>query len=164
MNWTDCCRTPRQRPESKPLDAEQHHLLHHAILRIPAQLRIVLVLHDMEELDHRTSRADPLLATRNGKNSLASGTAVGAQGDEPALNDAAGELRQQTRQKFKRQPARAAQTAFRLSRTLLQISRSIWMVRSSPHLRGDARTYRSLPILCPIPPRSARRHRSLPLV
>ena len=37
-------------PESSALAAEQHHLLHQAILRIPATLRIVLVLHDMEEL------------------------------------------------------------------------------------------------------------------
>ncbi len=37
-------------PESNVLAAEQHHLLHQAILRIPATLRIVLVLHDMEEL------------------------------------------------------------------------------------------------------------------
>ncbi len=37
-------------PESHLLHAEQHHLLHQAVLRIPAQLRIVLVLHDMEEL------------------------------------------------------------------------------------------------------------------
>src|ERR1017187_788013 len=37
-------------PESNLLHAEQHHLLHQAILRIPATLRIVLVLHDMEEL------------------------------------------------------------------------------------------------------------------
>ena len=41
---------PRQDPESNVLAAEQHHLLHQAILRIPAILRIVLVLHDMEEL------------------------------------------------------------------------------------------------------------------
>ena len=32
------------------LDTEKHHLLHQAILRIPAPLRIVLVLHDMEDL------------------------------------------------------------------------------------------------------------------
>ena len=38
-------------PEGNLLHAEQHHLLHQAVLRIPAQLRIVLVLHDMEELD-----------------------------------------------------------------------------------------------------------------
>ena len=37
-------------PEGKLLQAEQHRLLHQAILRIPAPLRIVLVLHDMEEL------------------------------------------------------------------------------------------------------------------
>ena len=37
-------------PEEHLLDAEKHHLLHQAVLRIPAQLRIVLVLHDMEEL------------------------------------------------------------------------------------------------------------------
>jgi RNA polymerase sigma-70 factor (ECF subfamily) len=37
-------------PEADLLHAEQHHLLHQAVLRIPAQLRIVLVLHDMEEL------------------------------------------------------------------------------------------------------------------
>lgn len=37
-------------PEANLLHAERHHLLHQAILRIPAPLRIVLVLHDMEEL------------------------------------------------------------------------------------------------------------------
>lgn len=37
-------------PEGNLLHAEQHHLLHQAVLRIPAPLRIVLVLHDMEEL------------------------------------------------------------------------------------------------------------------
>jgi RNA polymerase sigma-70 factor (ECF subfamily) len=36
--------------EGKLLDAEQDHLLHQAVLRIPVQLRIVLVLCDMEEL------------------------------------------------------------------------------------------------------------------
>jgi RNA polymerase sigma-70 factor, ECF subfamily len=37
-------------PEGNVLSAEQHQLLHQAVLRIPAQLRIVLVLHDMEVL------------------------------------------------------------------------------------------------------------------
>ncbi len=37
-------------PELSLLQSEQHLLLHQAILRIPAPLRIVLVLHDMEEL------------------------------------------------------------------------------------------------------------------
>jgi RNA polymerase sigma-70 factor (ECF subfamily) len=39
-----------QSPEGNLLYAEKHHLLHKAVLRVPAQLRIVLVLHDMEEL------------------------------------------------------------------------------------------------------------------
>jgi RNA polymerase sigma-70 factor (ECF subfamily) len=37
-------------PEQNVLQGEQNHLLHQAVLRIPAQLRIVLVLCDMEEL------------------------------------------------------------------------------------------------------------------
>ena len=37
-------------PEGNVLAAEQHQLLHQAILRVPPVLRIVLVLHDMEEL------------------------------------------------------------------------------------------------------------------
>jgi RNA polymerase sigma-70 factor (ECF subfamily) len=37
-------------PEGNMLHAEQHYLLHQAVLRIPAPLRMVLVLHDMEEL------------------------------------------------------------------------------------------------------------------
>jgi RNA polymerase sigma-70 factor (ECF subfamily) len=37
-------------PEGNLLAAEQHHLLHQAILRVPPALRIVLVLHDVEEL------------------------------------------------------------------------------------------------------------------
>ncbi len=37
-------------PEKNLLLAEQKHLLHLAILQVPARLRIVLVLHDIEEL------------------------------------------------------------------------------------------------------------------
>jgi RNA polymerase sigma-70 factor (ECF subfamily) len=37
-------------PEGNLLHDEQNRLLHQAVLRIPAQLRIVLVLHDMEEM------------------------------------------------------------------------------------------------------------------
>lgn len=37
-------------PEENLLHSERHQLLHRAVLRIPAQLRIVLVLHDMEDL------------------------------------------------------------------------------------------------------------------
>lgn len=39
-----------ENPEGSLLRAEQQDLLHQAVLRIPAPLRIVLVLHDMEEL------------------------------------------------------------------------------------------------------------------
>jgi RNA polymerase sigma-70 factor (ECF subfamily) len=44
-------RDAAEGPENAALRAEQHHMLHQAVLRIPAPLRIVLVLHDMEELD-----------------------------------------------------------------------------------------------------------------
>ena len=49
-NWGDYCRMPRWDRKAISSHAEQHHLLHQAILRIPPPLRIVLVLHDMEEL------------------------------------------------------------------------------------------------------------------
>jgi RNA polymerase sigma-70 factor (ECF subfamily) len=38
-------------PEGNLVRSEQSYLLHQAVLRIPPQLRMVLVLHDMEELD-----------------------------------------------------------------------------------------------------------------
>lgn len=38
-------------PERKLLHAEERQLLHKAVLKIPTQLRLVLVLHDMEELE-----------------------------------------------------------------------------------------------------------------
>src|SRR5208282_5049136 len=37
-------------PESNLLQAEQHTQLHRAVLSVPPPLRMVLVLHDMEEL------------------------------------------------------------------------------------------------------------------
>lgn len=37
-------------PESNVIRAEQRQLLHQAVLRLPVALRMVLVLHDMEEL------------------------------------------------------------------------------------------------------------------
>lgn len=37
-------------PENEAIRAEQRQLLHQAVLRLPNPLRIVLVLHDMEEL------------------------------------------------------------------------------------------------------------------
>ncbi len=38
-------------PLERVLDGEQHRLLHQAVLLLPPQFRIVLVLHDMEDLD-----------------------------------------------------------------------------------------------------------------
>ncbi len=43
-------RDPAPGPETQALRGEQQDLLRRAVLRIPPQLRIVLVLHDMEEL------------------------------------------------------------------------------------------------------------------
>ncbi len=51
-------------PEGNLLQAEQNHLLHQAILRIPPALRIVLVLHDMEELT--TEQVAQILDLRQG--------------------------------------------------------------------------------------------------
>jgi RNA polymerase sigma-70 factor (ECF subfamily) len=51
-------------PESNLLHAEQSRLLHQAVLRIPAQLRIVLVLHDMEEMT--TEQVAKILALQPG--------------------------------------------------------------------------------------------------
>ena len=52
-------------PEGNLLHAEQTHLLHQAVLRIPAQLRMVLVLHDMEELD--TDQVATILGLKTGR-------------------------------------------------------------------------------------------------
>ena len=51
-------------PETNLLHAEQHYLLHQAVLRIPAQLRIVLVLHDMEEMS--TEQVAQILSLQTG--------------------------------------------------------------------------------------------------
>lgn len=41
----------RHDPETSAATGEDHRMLHEAVLRLPAQLRMVLVLHDMEELE-----------------------------------------------------------------------------------------------------------------
>jgi RNA polymerase sigma-70 factor (ECF subfamily) len=51
-------------PERTLLLAERRDLLHHAVLHIPSQLRIVLVLHDMEELS--TEQVAQILNLREG--------------------------------------------------------------------------------------------------
>jgi len=42
---------PSAGPETQVLEKQDHHLLHQAVLSLPPQYRMVLVLHDMEELD-----------------------------------------------------------------------------------------------------------------
>lgn len=54
----------RKNPEVTFLQAEQSRLLHRAILRIPAPLRIVLVLHDLEEFT--TAEIAEILALKQG--------------------------------------------------------------------------------------------------
>lgn len=51
-------------PERNALLGERRALLHQAVLRIPSQLRMVLVLHDMEELD--TEQVAQILNLRAG--------------------------------------------------------------------------------------------------
>jgi len=51
-------------PEDKILNAEQHNLLHKAALALPPTLRVVLVLHDMEELT--TDQIAEILGLRPG--------------------------------------------------------------------------------------------------
>jgi RNA polymerase sigma-70 factor, ECF subfamily len=41
----------KKNPETAASAVEDHHLLHKAVLQLPPQLRIALVLHDMEELE-----------------------------------------------------------------------------------------------------------------
>ncbi|MGB9029460.1 MAG: sigma-70 family RNA polymerase sigma factor [Acidobacteriaceae bacterium] len=42
---------PSAGPEQQALERQDHNLLHRAVLALPPQYRIVLVLHDMEDLD-----------------------------------------------------------------------------------------------------------------
>lgn len=53
-----------QGPEDNVSQAEQAHLLHKAVLQIPPPLRLVLVLHDMEELD--TDQVAAILGLKSG--------------------------------------------------------------------------------------------------
>lgn len=49
----------QQSPEATAIQGEQHDLLHQAVLQLPTSLRMVLVLHDMEELT--TEQIAPVL-------------------------------------------------------------------------------------------------------
>ena len=69
-------------PEGNLLHAEQHHLLHQAVLHIPVQLRMVLVLHDMEELTTEQVAQILDLTAGYGQGSAPSGTPLRTQRDE----------------------------------------------------------------------------------
>lgn len=51
-------------PEGQLLHAEERHLLHRAVLEIPTPLRLVLVLHDMEDLS--TDQVAQILGLQEG--------------------------------------------------------------------------------------------------
>jgi RNA polymerase sigma-70 factor (ECF subfamily) len=51
-------------PEHRAIDAEQHNLLHQTVLQLPPKLRVVLVLHDMEELS--TEQVAQILGLQTG--------------------------------------------------------------------------------------------------
>jgi RNA polymerase sigma-70 factor, ECF subfamily len=55
---------PAASPEMQALRRQDHQLLHQAVLRLPPQYRIVLVLHDMEELD--TALVAKILSLKEG--------------------------------------------------------------------------------------------------
>jgi RNA polymerase sigma-70 factor (ECF subfamily) len=55
---------PAASPEDEALRGQGHRMLHNAVLALPPQYRIVLVLHDMEELD--TDLVAKILSIRPG--------------------------------------------------------------------------------------------------
>jgi RNA polymerase sigma-70 factor (ECF subfamily) len=57
-------QTAERSPEDSAMDAEESQMLHRAVLRLPAALRMVLVLHDMEELS--TDEAAKVLGLKPG--------------------------------------------------------------------------------------------------
>ena len=134
------------------LHAEQHHLLHQAILRIPAPLRIVLVLHDMEELT--TEQVAQILDLRQGTvrirlhrarlsvrkemNQLLCRTPGNPDNDQPFAENRKG-AKSESRQR--------PDECRNLFRQHLGISG--WQ-SGACYLRPDADTYRGVPVLCGI--------------
>jgi RNA polymerase sigma-70 factor (ECF subfamily) len=55
---------PAANPEEQILSRQDHRMLHEAVLTLPPQYRIVLVLHDMEELD--TDAVARIMSIRTG--------------------------------------------------------------------------------------------------
>ena len=151
-------------PEGNLLHAERHHLLHQAVLRIPVQLRVVLVLHDMEELT--TEQVAQILALKPGTVrvrlhrarlwvrremiQLLLGFPEKQNGAKPSVKK-----RKDARAKNGQRPVECRD----LLRQPLRISG--WK-GGTAYLRTDARAYRGMPILRGISARFARCHRPLP--
>jgi RNA polymerase sigma-70 factor (ECF subfamily) len=146
-------------PQGNLLQAEQHYLLHQAILRVPALLRIVLVLHDMEELT--TEQVAQVLELEQGTvrirlhrarlwvrkemNQVLSDTSEHSDSAQPLAKKPKG-----ARSKVGRRPAECSDLFANLSEYLDG--------RVTSHLRPNAGTYRGMPVLRGISPRPARRH------
>ena len=152
-------------PESNVLAAEQHHLLHQAILRIPATLRIVLVLHDMEELT--TDQVAQVLSLQQGTVRIRLHRArLSVRKEMSQLLNAIPELPKQARRSASKPRRARANRARRPAecRDLFANLSEYLDGRVEPlHLRTDARTHRSMPVLRGVSARSAHCHRSLPL-
>src|ERR1019366_9233852 len=69
-------------PEANLLHAEQHHLLHQAVLAHPRPVAHCSCSPRHGGTDNRTSRADSRLTTRDGQGSPPSGTPLRTQRDE----------------------------------------------------------------------------------
>ncbi len=147
-------QAPKEGPEHDFLRNEQHDLLHTAVLRLPTALRLVLVLHDMEDLSSeevtrilglqigtvrvRLHRARLAVRKEMIENSERPSRTVSNQGQEPGS-------------KAERVPGAFCQ--------LIRIYRCPY---GTTLLRADARSYRKLSCLRRLSQRSARGDRSLP--
>ncbi len=113
-------------PEGNVLHAEQHDLLHQAVLRIPAPLRIILVLHDMEELT--TEQVAQILNLQTGtvrvrlhraRLSVRKEMSEATQGESPQPHPApSDEVASHTRRGSKKRPAECRELFANLSEYL----------------------------------------------
>jgi RNA polymerase sigma-70 factor (ECF subfamily) len=114
-------RDESESPENRMLDAEKRDLLHQAVLVLPATLRVVLVLHDMEELS--TNQVAQILDLQPGTVAV-------------RLHRARLTLRKEMSRILKVGPPRAIRDAKILSRSTSRSKRS----KRSPECRAFFRT------------------------
>ena len=74
---------PSPSPESRVLSIERADLVHKSILGVPPLYRMVLVLHDMEDLDPSLIGSDSSDSARNSSSSSPPSPTQGSQGDGP---------------------------------------------------------------------------------